>query len=106
MNARIMRSFGTEESEYKTYAKAIDSAYEVGKKKSIAYGYFAGGAMFIANAVILIIVYYGAVLVIRNEMSIGNLTTFVFYTAYIAMGLGMISSVYSEAMNAVGASTR
>lgn len=106
MNSRIMRSFGAETLEYNRYSSAINDAYATGSKKSVAYGYFAGGALFVANVAILIVIYYGAVLVIRGEMSVGSLTTFVFYTIYIAIGLGLLSSLYSDFMNAIGASER
>ena len=39
-------------------------------------------------------------------MTVGNLTTFIFYTIYIAIYLGILSGLYTDFMNAVGASER
>lgn len=39
-------------------------------------------------------------------MLVGDLTSFILYTVYIAMGLGMFGELYTELMNAVGASER
>lgn len=45
-------------------------------------------------------------LVIEGSMTVGNLTTFIFYTIYIAIYLGVLSGLYTDFMNAVGASER
>lgn len=43
---------------------------------------------------------------IEGSMTVGNLTTFIFYTIYIAIYLGLLSGLYTDFMNAVGASER
>jgi ATP-binding cassette, subfamily B (MDR/TAP), member 10 len=105
-NSRVMKSFGGEDLECHRYFTNVDQSYEAGVKKSLAYGGFVGGVTVVGNFAIIIVIYYGAILVIRDEMSIGNLTSFVFYTIYIAMGLGMMSNLYTDFMSAVGASER
>eukprot|EP01034_Spumella_vulgaris_P022180 gene22180-28290_t len=105
-NARIMKSFGAEEWESQQYFDNITTSYLKGAKKALAYGVFAGGLGYLAGVAILVVVYYGATLVIAGKLSIGNLTAFILYTIYIAVGLGIFSSLYTEFMNAVGASER
>ena len=105
-NSRVMRSFGAEDLECHRYFSNVDISYQAGAKKSYAYGGFVGGVTFVGNFAIIIVIYYGAILVINDELSIGSLTSFVFYTVYIAMGLGMMSNLYTEFMSAVGASER
>lgn len=105
-NARIMKSFGGEFWELRNYAAHIQQSYHKGAMKSLAYGLFAGGIGFLAGVVILVVVYYGATLVIHGEMVVGDLTAFVLYSFYIAMGLGIFSGLYTEFSNALGASER
>ncbi len=105
-NSRIMKSFGAEDWESKLYADNVNTSYRKGAKKSLAYGVFAGGLGFLAGVAILVVVYYGATLVIADKLSIGSLTSFILYTIYIAVGLGIFSSLYTEFMNAIGASER
>lgn len=105
-NARIVKSFGAELFEFNHYSEKIEQSYKFGVKKSMAYGWFAGVLQFVANLAVLVVIYYGAVLVIRGEMTVGSLTTFVFYTVYIALGLGILSGLYTDFMNALGASER
>jgi len=45
-------------------------------------------------------------LVSRGEISVGDLTSLLLYTAYVGSALGMLSSFFSSLMKAVGASTR
>jgi ABC-type multidrug transport system fused ATPase/permease subunit len=37
---------------------------------------------------------------------VGSLTAFILYTIYIAIDIGMLSGLYTEFMNAVGAGER
>lgn len=105
-NARIMKSFAAELLEFTKYASSVQSSYEKGAKKAFAYGIFTGGTGFLAGVAILVVVYYGATLVIHDHLSIGQLTAFILYTIYIALGMGIVSSLYTEFMSALGASDR
>jgi ABC-type multidrug transport system fused ATPase/permease subunit len=105
-NARIMKSFGAEEWEGRLYADNIHKSFERGASRALAYGVFAGGIGFLAGMAILVVVFYGATLVIQGELEVGDLTSFILYTIYIAVGLGIFSGLYTELMNAIGASER
>jgi ATP-binding cassette subfamily B protein len=101
-----MKSFGAEEWEIKQYSINIATSYKKGAAKALAYGVFAGGIGFLAGLAILVVVYYGATLVIHGDLNVGELTSFILYTIYIAIDLGIFSGLYTEFMNAVGASER
>lgn len=105
-NIRIIKSFSAEHWETKSYHQNINISYQKGAAKSLAYGFFAGGVGFLMGFAILVVVYYGATLVIHGHLSVGNLTSFILYTIYIAIDLGMLSGLYTEFMNAVGAGER
>lgn len=105
-NIRIMKSFGSEDWEYQKYHHNVHRSYEKGAAKSFAYGIFAGGIGFLAGLAILVVVYYGATLVIDGHLKVGELTAFILYSIYIAVGMGIFSSLYTEFMNALGASER
>jgi ABC-type multidrug transport system fused ATPase/permease subunit len=105
-NARIMKSFAAESLANKSYSESIEASYKLGAKRILGYGGFVGGIGGLANFAIIIVVYYGSVLVLDGEMSVGSLTSFVLYTVYIAVGMGLIGNLYSDLMNALGASER
>ena len=83
-----------------------DFLHTSGASKALAYGVFAGGIGFLMSVAILVVVYYGATLVIHGKLSVGDLTSFILYTIYIAVDLAMLSGLYTEFMNAVGAGER
>jgi ABC-type multidrug transport system fused ATPase/permease subunit len=105
-NARTVKSFGGEGVEIQRYASKVSLAFAKGRTKSWAYGVFVGGIGLLANLAILLVLWYGGKLVISDEISTGDLTAFMLYTIYIALGLGTLAGLYTELMTSIGASTR
>lgn len=105
-NIRTVRSFGQERGEMARYASSIDQAYLLAKKRSIGYGTLSGGSSFFANVALGAVLWYGGSLVVAGELSIGALSAFVMYAISVGVGLGMLTSLYSDLMKAVGASHR
>lgn len=50
--------------------------------------------------------YYGGVMVSSNTISVGNLSSFLLYAAYIGVSVGGLSSFYSELNKSIGAASR
>lgn len=55
---------------------------------------------------VVFIVWYGGTLVIKQEMSIGTLTSFLLYVITVAFSVGMLGSLWTDFMSAYGASGR
>lgn len=55
-----------------------------------------------ANSLILIILYFGGLLVIDGELSIGDLTSFVLYTITLTIGFASISGIINQVISALG----
>ena len=58
------------------------------------------------NLTILAILYYGGSMVQLGEITVGELTSFFLYTAYVGSSMMGLSSWYSELMKGIGASSR
>lgn len=58
------------------------------------------------NFIILSVLYYGGTLVADQSLSVGALSAFLLYAAYVGVAIGGLSSFYSEMMKGLGASTR
>jgi ATP-binding cassette subfamily B (MDR/TAP) protein 10 len=56
--------------------------------------------------IILTVLFYGGSLVTTDVISVGNLTSFILYAAYVGIGFNGVSTFYAEMMKALGASTR
>ncbi|XP_048520993.1 ATP-binding cassette sub-family B member 10, mitochondrial isoform X2 [Dendroctonus ponderosae] len=61
---------------------------------------------FSGHVIIISVLYYGGVMVTSNELSIGHLSSFLLYAAYIGVSVGGLSSFYSELNKSVGAAQR
>jgi ATP-binding cassette subfamily B (MDR/TAP) protein 10 len=58
------------------------------------------------NFIILSVLYYGGTMVSESSLTVGALSAFLLYAAYVGIALGGLSSFYSEMMKGLGASTR
>ncbi len=105
-NVRTVRAFAREEGEVHRYGVRIDEAFGLGRRLAIAYGAFQGAGGFAAYAAIAGVLWYGGTLVIAGEMGVGDLTSYMLYTLFLAFALGGLSSIYSDFNRAIGASER
>ena len=64
---RTVRSFGKETWETDRYGDCIQRSYDFGKKRSWAYGAFAGGVGLFAYCAVVLVLWYGGHLVIQGK---------------------------------------
>lgn len=88
------------------YSTAIDVSYRIARKLALAQGLFSGGMVFISNFSICLVLAYGGWLVLNEEMSIGSLMSFIIYTLFVAMAIGVLSSLWFDIVKALGATDR
>lgn len=105
-NIRTVRAFAQEQREVTKYEKQAHVVYLLGMKEGYASGIFYGAAGLSGNLIILAILYYGGTMVQSGAISVGELTSFFLYTAYVGSSLMGLSSWYAELNKGVGASSR
>ncbi|EGG15734.1 RasGTPase-activating protein [Cavenderia fasciculata] len=105
-NIRTVKAFSREEKFINIYSKDVHGSYLIGKTLALANGVFAGVVSIIAQIAILLIVYIGAQQVLNGKTTTGQLTTFLLYTLTVAMSLAFLSSLFTDFMQAIGASDR
>ncbi|KAF7731818.1 ATP-binding cassette sub- B member 10, mitochondrial [Apophysomyces ossiformis] len=103
---RTVQAFAKEQTEAKRYWDKVMNVYALARKEALASGAFFGGAGFSGNMAILAVLWYGGHMVMQNAITIGELASFMMYTAYVGTSLGGLTSFYSEIMKGVGASER
>ena len=79
-NIRTVKAFGQEVAETKRYNASIDVVYQIAKKEALAKASFFGSAGMTGNLIMLGVLYYGGHMMLNNEISIGQLTSFLMYT--------------------------
>lgn len=104
----------------------METVFQLAKRESLAKGIFYGMVIFYftffhhflslteiiiqtgfsGNAIILSVLYYGGIMVSESNITVGNLSSFLLYAAYIGVSLGGLSNFYSEMNRGLGASSR
>ncbi|ESO84652.1 hypothetical protein LOTGIDRAFT_179605 [Lottia gigantea] len=101
---RTVRSFANEGGEKSRYYKALTITYRLGVKLALIYGGYV-----ISNEVFELILtiatfYYGGHLVITDQLTAGNLVSFILYQIQLGECLDAIGDVYTGLMQSLGAS--
>jgi len=103
---RTVRSFARERWETARYRAAVNDSYLLAAKRALAIGVFRGVAGFAGYCAIALVVWYGGHLVLKDAMTMGDLTAFLLYTGMVAMSIGALSGLYEDFMKASGSSQR
>jgi len=103
---RTVRSFTAEPLEGERYGAAIERTFQLARQRAVAGATFMGAATLAAYGAIALVLWYGGKLVMRDAMSVGELTSFVLYTLIVAVGLGAMGELWTDFMRASGAAER
>ena len=105
-NIRTVRIFAKEDNEINRYDEEMKKVLSSAQKEAKVQAQFYGWTGLSGNMIILTVLYYGGSLVTTDVISVGNLTSFILYAAYVGIGFSGLSSFYAETMKAMGASSR
>ena len=103
---RTVRSFAAEEAEAKRYGVKVQHSFELAKSRAFASSWFFAAASFAAYAAVAMVFWYGGRLVVRGQMTVGGLTSFLVYTLLVAFALGALADLWADFMKALGAAER
>ncbi|MFQ5335017.1 MAG: ABC transporter ATP-binding protein, partial [Flavobacteriales bacterium] len=100
----IVKAFANEPFEVNRYKEAMREVVSFGLKRARWRGAFASFIIFCLFGSIVATTWYGATLVQSGqELSIGDLFSFILYTVFIGASIGGIASQYSSIQRAIGA---
>ena len=105
-NIRTVRAFAQEEKEMAAYDASANKVMAMKLKEALAYGIFYGTTGFSGNVIILSVFYFGGGSIADQVITIGDLSAFLMYSAWVGISIAGLSSFYTELMRGIGASTR
>lgn len=105
-NIKTSQAFVGEVQEVGRYNKQIREIFALGKKESLTAATFFALTGWAGNMTILAMLVVGGSFVRSGSMSLGELTSFMMYTAFAGSSLFGLSGFYSELMKGVGAASR
>jgi ABC-type multidrug transport system fused ATPase/permease subunit len=105
-NINTVKAFTNETLEYTRYKNEMGNVVKISLQLSKYRAAFASFIIIILFGVIFFILWYGATMVQQNMMTIGQLVSFISYTAIIGGAIGSLGNFYTEIVTALGGTER
>lgn len=98
-----VKAFTNEFFEIGRYSKKTNEVMQIAKKGGRYRGAFASFIIFCLFGSIVAVIWYGVLMINSNELSIGELFTFILYSVFIGASVGGIADIYAKLQKAIGA---
>ena len=102
----IVKAFANEWYEIARYKRKINEVVKVAIKGGNYRGFFASFIIICLFGTIVGVVWYGVILSIGGEITVGELITFILYSTYVGASSGGIAELYTQIQKAIGATER
>ncbi len=102
----VVKAFTNELFEIGRYSTALASVVGVAIRTARFRGLFISFIIFALFGGIVAVGWYGATLVQTNEITVGELFSFVIYTSFIGGSIAGLGDIYTQLQRAIGASER
>ena len=98
-----VKAFTNEFFEITRYSKKTTEVMEIAKKGGRYRGAFASFIIFCLFGSIVAVIWYGVLMINSNELSTGQLFTFILYSVFIGASVGGMADIYAKLQKAIGA---
>ena len=98
-----VKAFTNEFFEINRYTKKTNEVMNIAKKGGRYRGAFASFIIFCLFGSIVAVIWYGVLMINSNELSIGELFTFILYSVFIGASVGGMADIYAKLQKAIGA---
>lgn len=105
-NVRTSQAFVGEVQEVARYNHQVKKIFNLGLRESKIFATFFATTGWVGNMAILAMLVVGGNLVSTGALTVGNLTSFMMYTAFAGSSVSSLTSFFSELMKGVGAASR
>ena len=103
---RTVRAFSREPYEAERYEQRVDVSFDLARRRARVNAVFGALVSFAGYGAISGVLWYGGILLVDGELSMGALTSFLLYTFTVAFSIAALGSVWQDFMRAIGASER
>jgi ABC-type multidrug transport system fused ATPase/permease subunit len=101
-----VKAFVNEYYESQRYSRKLNAVVRLAVRGATYRGIFASFIIFCIFGAVISVIWYGATLVSGGEISVGDLTTYILYSMFVAGSMGSFPELYANLQRALGASER
>lgn len=101
-----VKAFSKERYEANRYADKLTSVVKLAVRGATYRGMFASFIIFCLFGAVVAVIWYGSSLVFAGEITVGDLTTYILYSMFVAASMGSFPELYANVQKAVGATER
>jgi ABC transporter fused permease/ATP-binding protein len=103
---RTVRAFAREPDEARRYGEAVWESFAIARKRVRVVALFVSSMTLSAFGAVAVVLWFGGRLVMDQELSVGELASFILYTLLVAMALSALGDLWADFVRAGGASGR
>ncbi|WP_210486404.1 ABC transporter ATP-binding protein [Rufibacter aurantiacus] len=103
---QVVKAFTNELFEINRYKQALGRSVKTAITTSFYRGAFISFIIIGLFGGIILVIWYGATLVQRGELTFGELTSFILYTTFIGASVAGLGDLYAKIQVSIGASDR
>lgn len=97
-----VKAFANEYFEINRYTNKVDEVRKIAMRGVYARGFMSSFIIFAIFGAFILVIWQAAKLMETGEMSMGDLTTFLFYTIFVGASIGGSADLYSRLQKGVG----
>lgn len=101
-----VKAFVNEHYESRRYQTKLDAVVRIAMKGASYRAWFVSFIIFCIFGAIIAVIWYGSSLVSIGEISVGDLTTYILYSMFVAGSMGSFPELYANIQKTLGASER
>lgn len=102
----VVKAFTNELFELARYKKSLGEVVKIAIQAARYRGFFVSFVILALFGGIVAVGWYGALLVQNNELSVGELFSFIIYTSFIGGSIAGLGDIYTQLQRSIGASER
>jgi ABC-type multidrug transport system fused ATPase/permease subunit len=103
---QVVKAFTNELFEINRYRQALNRSVKTAITTSFYRGAFISFIIIGLFGGIILVIWYGATLVQRGDLTFGQLTSFILYTSFIGASVAGLGDLYAKIQVSIGASER
>ena len=101
-----VKAFTNENHEEQRYRHSLGNYLDVVLRGARYRGAFSSFIIFALFGAVVLVLWYGARLVVHGELTAGQMTGFMIYTLFVAGAMGSFAELYSQLQRTLGATHR